>query len=402
MALTDASSHHLLHMCSETQQHWTHTLRNSTMPFFPQKKNKKRLFSWLSIHTPFFSEPEAIPTAKAVSHQLSRMLTYHGTACGNKAVSLNTAEPPRRHPQRKEMLPVAARCCLAGAALSASVSLVHNWAIAELVISCSELSAANRIPPGCSSSPCPALWGGFLCSSCHLGCFLESQCYIGSGPVPRHSLGSATLEPDSVSYVGITSPFAAILQVGCLKHFPGKWRTKGQPPLLPREAATFVSHLLPPWWTHAILDQCTGVFLSFRAAESKIIPSSLAVLIFYINPSPDKTQGIPHQTHGCLTFVACPTHGDAVPPAQAAFCRRCWPRQLERNLIVEGFLFTLSPIYVFKFLLKLVKLSFMWKVTQAVLLSWGTDAEINAPVMCFTYSIWSLLSECSQLLQELL
>lgn len=55
------------------------------------------------------------------------------------------------------------------------------------------------------------------------------------------------------------------------------------------------------------------------------------------------------------------------------------PRQPWIHFIVEGFLFAQSPIYIFKFLLELVMLSFMWEVNQAVLLSWGTDGEINAP-----------------------
>lgn len=67
------------------------------------------------MHIPFFSEPEAVPRTKAIGHQLKRMLTYHETACGNKALS--AAEPQCQPLQRREVLIVPPRCCMAGGCL---------------------------------------------------------------------------------------------------------------------------------------------------------------------------------------------------------------------------------------------------------------------------------------------
>lgn len=105
----------------------------------------------------------------------------------------------------------------------------------------------------CAGVPCARLAGRTLC-------FLDSRRCTGSGPVPTPSVGSAVLGPDAVSCGGIAFRFAAMLKVWCLKHFPGKWGTKVQPPPLPGRTAAFISHLPTPRRARAILDQCAFFF----------------------------------------------------------------------------------------------------------------------------------------------
>lgn len=103
------------------------------------------------MHILFFSEPEAVPITKAIGHQLSRMLTYHETACGNKAKQVS----PLEMQQSPGITPSTLGAAWQVAALLASISLAHNWAATELVLSCSDLSTAIKIPLGCSSSTFP-------------------------------------------------------------------------------------------------------------------------------------------------------------------------------------------------------------------------------------------------------
>lgn len=124
------------------------------------------------------------------------------------------------------------------AALPTSISSTHNWATAELVLFCSELSKVNRIPLGSSSSifSCPAWrFPAFILTEFLFVSWRLHRC----GPVWACVPGSAALVPDPVGCVAITFLWAAILKVWCSKHFLRKWGTKVQPLPLPRQNCSF-------------------------------------------------------------------------------------------------------------------------------------------------------------------
>lgn len=160
------------------------------------------------MHVTFFSE--AAPLRKTIGHQLSWMPAYREPACGNKADSLNAPALPRR-----EVL-APGRCCLI-----TSISSTHYWAIAGLVLFCSELSTVNRIPWDARVPSFSVLHRGFLHSS-----FQSFSLFLAQ--VQAHVPGSVALGPDPVGCAAITFPWAAIPKVRCLKHT----RTHGLPSLL--------------------------------------------------------------------------------------------------------------------------------------------------------------------------
>ena len=103
------------------------------------------------MHIPFFSEPEAIPIKKS-NWSSTKQDAYLSWNCLRKQGCFSKCS------RAPVSAPAKEGSAWQVAAWSAFTSLVHNWEPTELVLSSSELSAANRIPPGCSSStfPCPA------------------------------------------------------------------------------------------------------------------------------------------------------------------------------------------------------------------------------------------------------
>lgn len=162
-------------------------------------------------------------------------------------------------------------------ALPTSISSTHNWATAELVLFCSELSKVNRIPLGSSSSI-------FSCPAWRFPAFILTEFLFVSWRATAAQVWSCLSMCARLCSTGAWSSWMCShhLPLGChpqglvLKALPQEMGNQGSA-TSPAQAELQLSLLTfaPPWQACAILEQC--VFYSSCqswAAEREIISSS--------------------------------------------------------------------------------------------------------------------------------